>query len=75
MLPRSFVVNWAGNGEWSVTCNTKREAISLHSSRMDAWREARRLARGSGADAVLLVKNGEVLTRNSYEDDDGRGDA
>ena len=38
----------------------------LHSTQFEAWREAKRLARGSGGIATLLAANGEVQERLSF---------
>jgi hypothetical protein len=62
---------WAGpmeDGRWSVRRPESRQPSSVHASRDEAWKEARRLARGGGGQAVLLGVDGRIRTRNDYDD-------
>lgn len=51
---------------WVVKKEGTSGIFSTHSSRSDAWAEARRLARGSSGDAVLKDTNGSIRARNAY---------
>jgi len=52
---------------WAVKCEGSRLTISVHSTQMEAWYEARRRARGAGGEAVLKNGRGTVRARNTYE--------
>lgn len=43
------------------------ETLSVHRTRKEAWYEAKRLARGAEAKAVLYGKDSSVITENTYE--------
>ncbi len=50
---------------WLVTSGT--ETISRHKTRKGAWYEAKRLARGAEARAVLCDRSDNIITQNTYE--------
>jgi hypothetical protein len=54
------------NDGWAVKKEGTTRVSSVHSTRSDAWAEARRLARGSGGDAVLKRSDGSIRARNTY---------
>ena len=63
---------WASkrkDGKWAVKRSNSSKATSLHDTQEQAWKEARRLARGSGSEAFLKGKDGKIRTRNSYGTD------
>ena len=57
------------DGKWVVKKDGSSKASSLHVTQENAWREARRLARGEGSEAFLKGKDGKIRTRNSYGND------
>ena len=57
------------DGTWVVKRAGARRAASIHTKQADAWKEARRLARGAGSEAFLQGKDGQIRTRNSYGSD------
>jgi len=54
---------------WQVKAARGSHASSLHDTQAEAWSEARRLARGSGGEALLQGKNGQIRARNTYGKD------
>lgn len=62
---------WVSKREsgWAVKREGTTKAASVHKSQDAAWSEARRLARGSGGEAVLKGSNGQIRARNSYGND------
>jgi len=63
---------WASkrsDGKWAVKKSGSSKATSLHDTQENAWKEARRLARGAGTEAFLKGKDGKIRTRNSYGND------
>ncbi len=54
---------------WAVKREGASRASSVHSDQETAWKEARRLARGSGGEALLKGKNGQIRARNTYGKD------
>jgi len=54
------------NNRWTVKKEGDSRISSLHSNQSDAWVEARRLARGSGGNAVLKGTDGRIRARNDY---------
>jgi Uncharacterized protein conserved in bacteria (DUF2188) len=54
---------------WSVKKKGAARISSIHASQSDAWAETRRLARGSGGDAVLKGTDGRIRARNVYGKD------
>jgi hypothetical protein len=57
------------DGKWAVKRSGSTRAASLHDTQSEAWKEARRLARGIGSEAFLKGKDGKIRTRNSYGKD------
>lgn len=63
---------WTGkrsDGKWAVKRSGSSKASSLHDTQKQAWKEARRLARGINSEAFLKGKDGNIRTRNSYGND------
>jgi hypothetical protein len=58
-----------GSNGWAVKKEGTARISSTHNSQADAWAEARRLARGSGGDAVLRGTDGHVRATNAYGKD------
>ena len=56
---------WA-DGIWCVKKAGTTRAASMHSTQAKAWKEAKRLARGEGAEALLIDRDGSVRHRNTY---------
>lgn len=54
------------DGKWDVKRSGASEPSSLHNTLENAWREARRLARGAGSEAFLKGEDGRIRTQNSY---------
>ena len=54
---------------WAVKKEGAARASSVHDTQTKAWNEARRLARGSGGEAVLKGENGQIRARNTYGKD------
>ena len=57
------------DGSWSVKKEGANRATSIHGTQQNAWNEARRLARGSGSEALLKGRDGKIRARNSYGND------
>lgn len=57
------------NSGWAVKKQGSDRVSSVHSSQTDAWAEARRLARGSGGEALLKGSDGRIRARNTYGKD------
>lgn len=57
------------DGSWAVRKAGAGRAASIHDSQADAWKEAKRLARGAGSEAFLQGKDGQIRARNSYGND------
>ena len=59
---------WTSKREngWAVKKEGASRASSLHDTQAGAWNEARRLARGSGGEALLQGQDGKIRARNSY---------
>lgn len=51
---------------WTVRRAGRSRALMLWLTRDEAWREARRLARGAGVEAYLVETNGRIIARNNY---------
>lgn len=63
---------WASpddNGGWTVKRFYSGKNCLVHATKAEAWREARRLALGSGTRAVLVGKDGQIKTSNTYEEE------
>jgi hypothetical protein len=54
---------------WAVKREGNERATSLHSTQAEAWGETRRLARGSGGEAILKDTNGKIRAKNTYGHD------
>lgn len=66
-MPKSKNYWTVKNGEnWSVKKEESSRASSNHSTQYDAWKETRRLARGSGGEAILQGRDGKIRAKNSY---------
>lgn len=61
-----FYTRENSEGNWEVK-NSKNESLSSHSDKLTAWKETRRLARGSGCAAQLQDEKGQISTSNDYE--------
>lgn len=57
------------DGGWAVKKEGSSRASSVHSTQADAWRETKRLARGSQGEAYLQGTNGQIRARNTYGKD------
>jgi hypothetical protein len=55
------------DGSWTVKSNGTRKATVIYSSKEDAWKETKRLARGASSIAILREKDGEIRIQNTYE--------
>lgn len=51
---------------WAVKKEGTQRASSVHENQSEAWTETKRLARGSGGEALLQGKDGQIRARNSY---------
>lgn len=69
MKKTSFYTSPSEKGKWAIKCGGTLRVVSVHRTQTEAWKEARRLARGARTDAVLKDKNGKILTKNSYKDE------
>lgn len=69
MKKSSFYTSPHEKGAWAIKRDGAFKAVSVHKTQAEAWKEARRLARGARTDAVLKDKNGKILTKNSYKDE------
>lgn len=56
------------DGQWTVKREGSRVS-SVHSTQEAAWSETRRLARGSGGEAMLKGGDGRIQARNVYGKD------
>ena len=66
---RGFWTSPHEDGSWTVKKIGSSRAASVHNTQADAWREARRLARGQGSDAYLRGRDGKIRANNSYGND------
>ncbi len=57
------------DGGWSVKRSGTSRAASVHNTQAEAWKEARRLARGAASEAFLKGKDGKIRARNTYGND------
>jgi len=57
------------DGKWVVKREGSNRASSIHVKQESAWKEARRLARGSGSEAFLKGRDGKIRAQNSYGSD------
>lgn len=65
---RNYWASKRSNG-WAVKREGASKAASVHSTQEEAWTETRRLARGSGGEALLKGVNGKIRARNTYGKD------
>lgn len=65
---KNYWTTRSGDG-WAVRREGAKKATSRHDSQSDAWSETRRLARGSGGEAFLQGRNGQIRARNTYGED------
>jgi hypothetical protein len=49
--------------------NGTDRASSIHGTQSEAWKEARRLARGAESEAFLKGRDGSIRARNTYRHD------
>ena len=56
-----------GSEGWIVRKVGSQSVNSIHKSQAAAWVEARRLARGSGGEALLTPVDGSAEIRNRYD--------
>lgn len=57
------------DGSWSVKRSGTNRVASVHNTQAEAWKETRRLARGSGSEAFLKGKDGKIRASNTYCND------
>ncbi len=57
------------DGGWSVKHNGNGKVKSVHNTKFEAWKETRRLARGTGSEAFLKGRDGKIRARNTYGDE------
>jgi hypothetical protein len=69
MTNKQYWVSKRTDGSWAVKKSNGSKASSLHKTQLSAWKEARRLAKGSGSEAYLKGADGQIKTRNSYGND------
>ena len=62
-----FAAYFHGKGKWAVRRHGGKRALAIGLSRIDAWKEARRRARGAGLVAWLHRPDGTIMARNTYE--------
>ncbi len=60
------------NSGWAVKKEGSGRASSTHSTQAEAWKEARRLARGTEGEAFLQGQDGKIRARNTYGHDPRR---
>ena len=63
-----YRTNLRKDGRWVVKRSGTGRATSIHDTQKEAWKEARRLARGAGSEALLIGKDGKIRARNAYGD-------
>lgn len=51
---------------WAVKREGADRASSVHSTQAEAWSETRRLAKGTGGEAILQGEDGKIREKNSY---------
>lgn len=68
-MNKNYWTSKRSDGQWVVKLSNSNRASSLHETQEEAWKEARRLARGAGIEAFLKDKNGKIRVRNSYGND------
>ncbi len=68
-MKKNYWTSKRNDGKWTVKKEGSAKASSLHKTQANAWKEARRLARGEGSEAFLKDKYGKIRARNSYAND------
>lgn len=68
-MPKTNYWTTPRDGQWAVSRQGADRASSLHETQAEAWQEARRLARGSGGEALLQGEDGRIRARNTYGKD------
>ena len=66
---KNYWTSKRSDGKWAVKRSGSNKASSLFGTQQDAWKEARRLARGAGSEAFLKGVDGKIRTRNHYDND------
>ena len=66
---RDYWTSKRNDGKWAVKKSGASKATSIHETQENAWKEARRLARGANSEAILKGKDGKIRARNSYGTD------
>ena len=66
---KNYWTTQRNDGKWAVKKAGSKRASSIHKNQGNAWKEARRLARGEGSEAFLKGKDGKIRARNSYGSD------
>jgi hypothetical protein len=69
MSKKDYWTSPRSEGGWAVRRTGADKAASVHDSQEDAWKEAKRLARGAGSEAILQGRDGQIRARNSYGND------
>ena len=64
-----FLTSPRKDGNWSVKKSGSSRVASVHKTQQEAWKETRRLARGSGSEAFLKGIDGKIHTSNVYGED------
>ena len=64
--PRNFTAKPIFGGIWIVIAEGSQHARSFHTTKLEAWYEAKRLARGANCEAILKDKNGDIVANNYY---------
>ncbi|MFZ1288605.1 MAG: DUF2188 domain-containing protein [Melioribacteraceae bacterium] len=62
----NFWTTQRNDGKWAVKKEGSARTTSIHDNQDNAWKEARRLARGANSEAFLTGNNGEIRAHNSY---------
>ena len=68
-IREDFCTSPRQDGSWAVKRCGDEPNESVYSTKSEAWKETRRLARGAGSQALLHDRDGTIHTRNSYESD------
>jgi hypothetical protein len=69
MKSKDYWTSRRKDGSWAVKRSGASRAASIHDTQAEAWKEARRLARGAEAEAYLKGRDGKIRTRNTYGSD------
>lgn len=68
MSKNTFCTSFKKTGVWVVKRTSSNHISSTHSTQAKAWKEARRLARGLGTEALLRGRDGKVRANNVYSE-------